>query len=397
MIGPQQISRGHQIGSCSSQSSGWQHIFAKLKLIFLNFIFNGPQIPMAKSTILRTSLDVLYYSGASQVLRPIFGGLGAIFMLHHVRPGGGLQAGFAPNAGLEVTPEFLDGVISFIKQRDYDLVDMGEAVRRIKENVTGSRPFAVFTLDDAYRDNLVHARPVFRKHNCPFTIFASPAIQDGTCDLWWRGLEAVIAGNTQVNAEIHAQKLHLKTVSDGQKQAAWQQLYWPVRQLEQKQQRIWIREFCDANRVDLSAICRAEAMTWDELRGISRDPLCTIGAHTVNHYAVAQLNEADAIEELVESKQRLTEELGYAPRFFAYPYGDALSAGQRDFKLTAAAGYEAAVTTRKGLVFSGHADHLMALPRLSLSGEFQKLRYVDVLLSGSAFALWNGFKQLNVA
>jgi hypothetical protein len=86
---------------------------------------------MAKSKILKTSLDMLYYSGASQVLRPIFGGLGAIFMLHHVRPGGGLQAGFAPNAGLEVTPEFLDAVISFARQRGYDLVDMDEAIYRV--------------------------------------------------------------------------------------------------------------------------------------------------------------------------------------------------------------------------------------------------------------------------
>jgi peptidoglycan/xylan/chitin deacetylase (PgdA/CDA1 family) len=84
-------------------------------------------------------------------------------------------------------------------------------------------------------------------------------------------------------------------------------------------------------------------------------------------------------------------------RFFSYPYGDPGSASNRDFKLAADAGYEAAVTTRKGLVFSGHRDHLTALPRLSLAGEFQKLRYVDVLLSGSAFALWNGFRQLNVA
>ncbi len=352
---------------------------------------------MAKSSILKTSLDMLYYSGASQVLRPIFGGLGAIFMLHHVRPGGGMQSGFAPNAGLEVTPEFLDSVISLVKERGYDLVDMAEAVRRVTENSTQERPFAVFTLDDAYRDNLVHARPVFRKHNCPFTIFASPAIQDGTCELWWRGLEAVIAGNTQVDAEIQSSKLHFKTVSDMQKQVAWQQLYWPVRQLEQKQQRLWIKQFCDANRVDLGAICQAEAMTWGELREIAKDPLCTIGAHTINHYAVAQLDEVEAMEQIVESGRRLARELGVRPKYFAYPYGDALSAGPRDFKLTAVAGYEAAVTTRKGLVFSGHADHLTALPRLSLSGEFQKLRYVDVLLSGSAFAIWNGFKQLNVA
>jgi peptidoglycan/xylan/chitin deacetylase (PgdA/CDA1 family) len=352
---------------------------------------------MAKTTILKTSLDMLYYSGASQVLRPIFGGLGAIFMLHHVRPGGGLQMGFAPNSGLEVTPEFLDAVISFVKTRGYDLVSMAEAVQRIQENNRERKPFVVFTLDDAYRDNLVHARPVFRKHHCPFTIFASPAIQDGTCELWWRGLEAVIAGNTKVSARIQALKVQFDTISDAQKQSAWLQLYWPVRQLEQKQQRIWIKDFCDTNRVNLSAICRAEAMTWDELREISKDLLCTIGAHSVNHYAVAQLNEADATYELVESRRRIGEELGKAPKYFAYPYGDASSASPRDFKLAADAGYEAAVTTRKGLIFSGHRDHLTALPRLSLSGGFQKLRYVDVLLSGSAFALWNGFKQLNVA
>jgi peptidoglycan/xylan/chitin deacetylase (PgdA/CDA1 family) len=352
---------------------------------------------MAKTTILKTSLDMLYYSGASQVLRPTFGGLGAIFMLHHVRPGGGLQQGFAPNAGLEVTPEFLDSVIDLAKQRGYDLISLSTAIERIRDNNRERPPFAVFTLDDAYRDNLVHARPVFRKHHCPFTIFASPAIQDGVCELWWRGLEAVIAGNTQVTTKIENQKLQLRTVSDTQKQSAWQHLYWPVRQLEQKHQRTWIREFCETNRVDLDAICQAEAMTWNELREIASDPLCTIGAHTVNHYAVSQLNEADAIEEFEESGKRIAAELGEFPKFFAYPYGDEASAGPRDFKLVAKSGYEAAVTTRKGLIFSGHTDHLTALPRLSLSGEFQKLRYVDVLLSGSAFALWNGFKQLNVA
>jgi peptidoglycan/xylan/chitin deacetylase (PgdA/CDA1 family) len=368
-----------------------------LRILDLNLSVNLKRNTMAKTTILRTSLELLYYSGASQALRPILGGLGAIFMLHHVRPGGGLQRGFAPNAGLEVTPEFLDTVIAFVKFRGYDLVSLEEAVRRIQGKSQESKPFVVFTLDDAYRDNLVHARPVFRKHQCPFTIFASPAIQDGTCELWWRGLEAVVAGSTRVEAEIGKTRLHLDTISDVQKRAAWQHLYWPVRQLEQRQQRKWIRDFCDANRVDLEAVCRAEAMTWDELREISKDPLCVIGAHTVNHFAVAQLSETDARFELAESKRRIAKEIGLTPKFFAFPYGDASSASTRDFRLAADAGYHAALTTRKGVIFSGHKNHLTALPRLSLAGEFQKLRYVDVLLSGSAFALWNGFRQLNVA
>ncbi|MBI2719880.1 MAG: polysaccharide deacetylase family protein [Rhizobiales bacterium] len=352
---------------------------------------------MAKSAILRTSLDVLYYTGASQVLRGIFGGRGAIFMLHHVRPGGGSGRGFAPNAGLEVTPEFLDQVIALVKSRGFDLVGLDEVAGRLGGQMPAARPFAAFTLDDGYRDNLVHALPVFRRNRCPFTIYVAPAIADGTCELWWRGLEAAIAGETRIETAVAGDQFALDTASDAQKQQAWQQLYWPVRQLEPHRQRQWIRDFCGSRGVNLEAICRAAAMTWDELRFIASDPLCTIGAHTINHYAVGQLSDTEALAELTGSAERIADELGRRPRHFAYPYGDADSAGRRDFRLAAEAGFVTAVTTRKGLVFDAHGEHLMALPRVSLSGEYQKLRYVEVLLSGTALALINGFRRLNVA
>lgn len=317
-------------------------------------------------------------------------------MLHHVRPGGGLQSGFAPNSILEITPEFLDGVISLVKQHGYDLVTMDTALQRLNSSES-SAPFAVFTLDDAYRDNLLHARPVFRRHECPFTIYAAPAIQDGTCELWWRGLEAVVAGSTQLTGEIADESFDLTCVTDAQKTAAWERIYWPLRGMDQHAQRQWIRTFCVNHRVDLEAICRAEAMTWDELRLVAADPLCTIGAHTINHFAISRLSEAEALQEMTESADRLEQEIGYRPRHFAYPFGDESSAGARDFVLARKAGFASAVTTRKGLVYSAHRDYPMALPRVSLNGNFQRLRYTDVLLSGAAFTLFNKFRQLNVA
>jgi peptidoglycan/xylan/chitin deacetylase (PgdA/CDA1 family) len=82
---------------------------------------------------------------------------------------------------------------------------------------------------------------------------------------------------------------------------------------------------------------------------------------------------------------------------FSYPVGDPTSAGPREFRLAGELGFKTAVTTRPGLLFPGHRDQLMALPRISLNGEQQQLRYVRVLLSGAATAVWNGFRRVHAA
>ena len=78
--------------------------------------------------------------------------------------------------------------------------------------------------------------------------------------------------------------------------------------------------------------------------------------------------------------------MGRPCRHFSYPYGCAKSAGPREFRIAEELGIETAVTTQKGLLYPEHAHELTALPRLSLNGDFQDIRYVKALLSGVPFA-----------
>ena len=123
-------------------------------------------------------------------------------------------------------------------------------------------------------------------------------------------------------------------------------------------------------------------MNWDEIRQLAAHPLATIGAHTVHHYNLKRLAREDALAEIRDSAARISQETGTRPHHFAYPYGYAAAVGAREVELAREAGFVSAVTTRHGVLHPAHSGHLHALPRISVTGNFQRLSYMRPLLSG---------------
>jgi peptidoglycan/xylan/chitin deacetylase (PgdA/CDA1 family) len=347
-----------------------------------------------RSTVIRAGLEALYYSGAHYLMRPIFAGVGAIFMLHHVRPRDGRE--FRPNHHLEIEPAFLRATLSHLHGHDIDLVTMDEAYRRLSAG-DFARRFAVFTLDDGYRDNRDHALPVFREFDAPCTVYAVTDFADGTGHLWWVALERAIANAAQIEVEIGGRMTRLPAGTAAEKQAAFDVLHDWLRALPSELDVVReVGSLCARHGVDESAICRELCMSWDELKGFAADPLVTIGAHTVNHPILTKLDDKAARAEMANSRDVIAAALGTRPAHLAYPVGDRTAAGPREFRIARELGFKTAVTTRPGVVFRRHAEHLMALPRISLNGNFQSPRYAKVLISGAATGLWNGFRPVNV-
>ncbi|BDA84088.1 polysaccharide deacetylase [Aureimonas sp. SA4125] len=307
--------------------------------------------------------------------------MGAIFTLHHVTPEP--LGNFPPNGHLRVAPAFLEAVIRHLKARDVDFVDLAEVARRVEAQAEGrarGRFFAAFTLDDGYCNNAVHAAPIFRREEVPYTIFVTPGLSDGSVLPWWEMIEKVVRDNAAVVVPFAPGSLPCRTAAE--KCGVFDQLSIYLRnRCAEGEVDVEVRRIAAANGIDVLD-AGARVMDWDELRTLSQDPLCTIGAHSMTHPRLARLNEADLVYEMQRSREIIGDELGRRPDFFAYPYGYRNACGPREFAMAAHLGYRAAFTTRLHALTAKSSANIQALPRLSLNGYYQDPRYVDVLMSG---------------
>jgi len=348
-----------------------------------------------RSTIIRGGLESLYFTGAHLALRPFVEGVGAILTLHHVRPP--RPDRFQPNRLLEVTPRFFVRVIKLLRRSGVDLVSLDEVYRRLRER-DFRRRFVCLTFDDGYRDVLQFAYPALKEAAVPFAVYVATSFADRLGELWWLVLEAVIARNEHIGLQIDGRNRTFSCRTLAEKRALYDELYWWLRRRPtDADMRAVVRDLAACYRVDIAAFCKDLCMSWEELAVLAADPLVTIGAHTVHHPMLAKLPTEAARAEMDLSRSVIEAALAVRPQHLSYPVGDRTSAGAREFAIAAELGFKTAVTTRPGVLFPEHRDHLMALPRISLNGDYQRLRYVRVLLSGSATAMWNGFRHVEAA
>src|SRR5216683_2395505 len=355
----------------------------------------GSREPPMKSAIIRAGFDTLYFSGVHFLLRPFFEGVGAIVMLHHVRPP--RRDGFQPNRLLEVSPEFLSETLSWLRRQGIDIVSLDEMHRRLTES-DFARRFVCITFDDGYRDNKLCAYPILKRHEAPFAVYVPTSFPERCGKLWWRALETVIAGNDNIVVTIDGTERNLACATTSQKCEAYDMVYWWLRGLTTEAEiHAFVDELSARYGVDMRPVADELCMDWSEIRGLIADPLVTVGAHTANHIMLGKATEETVRSELKIGRDLIEAALGTEVRHLAYPYGGRDLVGPREFRVASELGYKTAVTTRPGVLFAEHDQHMTALPRLSLNGEYQATRYLKVLMSGAATALFNGFRRVDAA
>lgn len=312
--------------------------------------------------------------------QPWLSGLGLVMMFHRVvSPGTPI---FDPR--LAIHANSLDLILGYVRRRGFEIVSADQLHSRT--NGTHRRPFVCFTFDDGYVDNLTLALPIFRRHQAPFCVYTTVGYVDRTTPAWWDALGSLLLERDEIERGDGgaAGTIPLRTWKE--KVEAYHHLgssiYRDVLAGRPPLGDGWLR-----NGVDPLALSDPYFMTWSELKQLAEDPLVQIGAHTLTHPSLAQLPAHEAGYEIEKSKRVLEGNLGIEVRHFAYPFGGTANCGIREFRLAEQAGFKTAVTTRCCNIFPTHAQHLLSLPRKSVSAADAGVGGIRALLYGEDLSL----------
>lgn len=123
------------------------------------------------------------------------------------------------------------------------------------------------------------------------------------------------------------------------------------------------------NAWDAGKVAQKPLMTqqdWQDWHGAGMD----VGSHTQTHANLKELTDAEARQQIVQSKSELEQLLGAEVRHFCYPYG--WFQPQHE-EMVRTAGYVTATSTRRGRVQPG--DNLYTLNRIMVARATNPLQF----------------------
>ena len=353
---------------------------------------------MYSKRIKRTVASILFkfisLTRCHLLLKPFYAGLGSILMFHRVCPDSSTPR-IRGNSGLEVTPEYLENTIRYLRENNYEIVSLARATQILNNNHREKR-FVVFTFDDGYMDNYLYAYPIFKRHEVPFTIYVTTHFPDGEAILWWYLLEDLILEQKRIEFEFNDREYKYSCISLREKEWAFQEIHklimnGPSETLNQRVQQIFKNY-----DVNLSGKTTDLALNWQQIREMSQDPLVEIGAHTINHYPLNKLSESKAKEEMEGSRKRIEIVTGQKVEHFSYPFGTLNEIGGREFQLAKQCGFKTSTTTCTGNIFPEHKNLLEQLPRIPINQKRDNgnINILKLWLYGTLPCLINKFKRV---
>lgn len=240
--------------------------------------------------------------------------------------------------------------------RIFNVISIDDAVAFLEGGTIPKRA-VVLTFDDGYLDNLTEALPILKKYNLPATIYvAGDAIRSGL--IWNEEVCRVVMHSHKSTLDASELGLgELCIVSEQDKKVSIERCIELL-----KNQRPDCRDDYLQKLYQLSGTAPGERYMLSEkdVAELTREPLITVGCHTMYHPMMSYISTDSAKADIQESLDYIKSALGYEMTHFAYPYGKY----GKDFhaehlNCVANMNFRSAVTTDWGAVKQNSSFYMM--------------------------------------
>lgn len=200
--------------------------------------------------------------------------------------------------------------------RWFNVLALDDALNRLKAGTLPARAACV-TFDDGYADNLQVALPILQGHGLSATCFVATGFLDGG-RMWNDTIIEAVRGCKRPVLDLSDLGLgSLAVGTSGQKCSTVDALisaakYRPSFEREALSEAI--------ARIAQVALPKELMLTTPQVKAWHQAGML-IGAHTVSHPILTTLGQAQAMQEIAQSKHRLEHLLDEPVRMFAYPNG----------------------------------------------------------------------------
>ena len=288
------------------------------------------------------------------------GAIGLVYTLHHITEKD--PKGIPTNENLKVSSGFLEDIIIKYKRQGFIFVSLDQLSEIINSDTKPEHPFIAFTIDDGYLDNYTQALPVFEMQQVPFAIFVATNFIDQKALLWWDILEDLILKKDSVI--FGGDKYQCQTFQE--KWDVFRILREKILLFDQTKIEEELKSAFSNYDIDWFEPVQRQAMTWEQVKEISKHPLCTIGGHTVSHFALNKLSNQEFRKEIADGVNKLQSAIGRPILHFAYPYGSPNEIGEREYKLISEFNFKTVFTAYGGCITENNKYQITHLPRVYL-------------------------------
>jgi peptidoglycan/xylan/chitin deacetylase (PgdA/CDA1 family) len=267
-------------------------------------------------------------------------------------------------------------------RRYYQPISLSSLTETIRQKAPVPHNALIVTVDDGYRDFLLHAYPVFRNYDIPVTVFLVSDFLDGRLWLWWDQVQYAFRHTDRKSLPLELSEgdpIRFSFETEGQRVSTAEKVIGLMKGLDNLERLRLLKLIPERLAVSLPAEPPGGLgpLSWDEVRRLAGLGV-EFGAHTKTHPILSQVGDSKELsEEIGVSKSRLEEELGTPAKHFCYPNGRAVDFNEKVVEAVREHGFHSAVTTLPGLNFAG--AHPFLLKRLYIEPTFQDYYFRELL------------------